>query len=84
MNGPITQFFGHTVSNDAFDTKLGQGVCFLASVLILMVSLWELARLDLTEVQLFFGLLLSLAVPLLLLVVGLILPLAQAAWRRQI
>jgi len=83
MNGPIAQFFGHTVSNDAFDTKLGQGVCFLASLVILLVSLWELARLNLTEAQLFFGLLLSLSVPLLLLVVGLILPLARAASRRQ-
>ena len=83
MKGSIARLLGHTISSDAFDLKLGQGVCFLASTLILLVSLWELARLDLTEAQLFFGLLLSLCVPLLLLVVGLVLPPATAAWRRQ-
>lgn len=81
MTDSITRFFGRTVSSDAFDKTLGQGVCFIASIVILLVSLWELRRLDLTEAQLFFGLLMSLAVPLLLLIMGLLLPLA-AAWRR--
>ncbi len=74
----MTGFFGRTISSDAFDTKLGQGVCFVASVVVLAVSFWRLTQLELTEAQVFFGLLLSFCTPLLLVIVGLVLPGARA------
>jgi hypothetical protein len=43
---------------------------------MVVVSLWKLTRLDLSEAQFFFGVLLSLCVPLLLVIVGLVLPIA--------
>ncbi|MDO8502731.1 MAG: hypothetical protein Q7S20_12890 [Gemmatimonadaceae bacterium] len=76
MNDTITRFFGHTISSDAFDRRLGQVVCFVAGVVMVVVSLWKLTRLDLSEAQFFFGVLLSLCVPLLLVIVGLVLPIA--------
>ena len=76
MNDTITRFFGQTISSDAFDRRLGQVVCFIAAVVTLVVSLWKLTRLDLSEAQFFFGMLLSLCVPLLLVIVGLVLPIA--------
>ena len=82
MSGTIARFFGHTISSDAFDTRLGQVVCFVAGVVMLAVSMWKLTRLDLSEVQFFFGVLLSLCVPLLLFIVGLVLPMAIAAWKQ--
>jgi uncharacterized membrane protein len=82
MKDTITRFFGHTISSDAFDRRLGQVVCFVAGVLMLVVSMWKLTRLDLSEAQFFFGLLLSLCVPLLLVIVGLVLPIVTTAWKQ--
>ena len=81
MKDTIARFFGHPISSDAFDTRLGQVVCFVAGVLMLVVSMWKLTQLDLSEAQLFFGVLLSLCVPLLLIIVGLVLPIATTAWK---
>lgn len=82
MKNTITRFFGRTISSNAFDTRLGQVVCFVAGVLVLVVSMWKLTQLDLSEAQFFFGVLLSLCVPLLLILVGLVLPIATTAWKQ--
>lgn len=79
MNNTMTRFFGRTVSSDAFDIKLGQGVCFVGCMVMLAVSMWKLTQLELSEAEFFFGMLLSLCVPLLLVIVGLVLPSAVAA-----
>lgn len=85
MSGTMARFFGHTISSEAFDTKLGQVVCFVAAVVLLAVSMWKLTQLDLNgEAQFFFGLLLSLCVPLLLVIVGLVLPMGAAAWKHRV
>jgi uncharacterized membrane protein len=74
----MTSFFNRTISSDAFDTRLGQGTCFVASIVVLVVSFWKLTQLDLTETQVFFGLLLSFCTPLLLVIIGLLLPGARS------
>ncbi len=79
MPGTVSRFLGRTVSSDAFDLKLGQFVCFTASVVLLFTSWWKLTTLDLGESQLFFGLLLSICPPLLLVIIGLLLPGALGA-----
>lgn len=79
MKVTITRFFGQQISSDAFDKRLGQVVCFVAGGLVLVLSMWKLTRLGLSEAQLFFGVLLSLCVPLLLVIVGLVLPIATTA-----
>ncbi len=81
MRELIRQWLGHRVSGEVFDARLGQVLCFVAGVLILALSLWKLARLELTEAQLFLGVLLSLVVPLLFIVIGLLLPIASAIRR---
>ncbi|MDO8665787.1 MAG: hypothetical protein Q7J79_04195, partial [Gemmatimonadales bacterium] len=60
MKDTITRFFGRTMSSDAFDTRLGQVVCFVAGMVMVLVSMWKLTRLDLSEAQFLFGVLLSL------------------------
>jgi uncharacterized membrane protein YiaA len=82
MKDTITRFFGRRISSDALDQRLGQVVCFVAGVVVLVVSMWKLTRLDLSEAQFFFGLLLSLCVPLLLVIAGLVLPIASTAWKQ--
>ena len=83
MNDEGKGVLGRAVSSEAFDVKLGQGVCFVGGVVVLAVSLWKLTRLELSEVQFFGGMLLSLCVPLLLLIVGMVLPGAVAGSKPQ-
>ena len=79
MNDMPTRFFTRTVSGAAFDARLGRGVCFVGSAILGLVSWWKLTRLDLSEAQFYLGLLLSLCVPLLLSIVGLVLPQGRTA-----
>ena len=83
MNHSITQFMRRRLSSDVFDRKLGQVACFGAGLLVLALSLWKVTRLDLTEAQLFFGVLLSLIVPLLCMIMGLLLPIAEAVTKQR-
>ena len=73
-----TRLLRQKISSDSLDAKLGQVLLSVAGVLVFAVSFWKLTRLDLTEVQLFFGVLLSLCVPLLLMIAALLLPVAAA------
>jgi len=78
MNHRITEGLQHKITSDVFDMRLGQGGCFTACAFVLWASFWKLTRLELTESQLFFGVLLSFVTPLLLVVIGLLLPMCSA------
>ena len=78
MRQQITESLNYKVTNDAFDMRLAQVACFVAGLLVLALSFWKLTRLDLTEAQLFLGILLSFAMPLLFIVISLLLPLSRA------
>jgi hypothetical protein len=78
MKNAVTQLLGRRLSDSSFDAKLGQAVSFITGVLVFALSIWKLTRLELSEAQLFFGVLLSGCVPLLCVVVGLLLPVAMS------
>jgi hypothetical protein len=78
MRQKFLESLNYKVTNDAFDMRFAQVACFIAGQLVLALSLWKLTRLELTEAQLFFGILLSFAMPLLFIVIGLLLPLSRA------
>lgn len=78
MSQPITELLNCKITNHAFDMRLAQAACFVAGLLVLALSFWKLTRFDLTEAQLFFGMLLSFVMPLILIVIGLLLPLSSA------
>jgi cytochrome bd-type quinol oxidase subunit 2 len=77
MKCHIAEWLNRKITNEDSDIRVAQSVCFVAAVLVLALSQWKLARLDLTESQLFFGVLLSLAAPLLFVVIGLLLPIQR-------
>lgn len=56
--------------------RLSQLLCFIGALFALVLSFSKLSRLELTEVQTFFGMLLCMVTPLLLVVIGLLVPLA--------
>ena len=63
---------------------MGQVACWLAAAIILVAGLFKLTTMQLTEPELFFGVLLTLAVALLGVVLGVLLPMAQSfdQWQR--
>ena len=82
MKEMITLYSGHKITRNALDIRLGQAVCFVGGLLMLAVSMRKLTHLELSEAQFFFGVLLSLCVPLLLFIVGMLLPVAITAWKQ--
>ncbi len=78
MKHQIIQILNLQLVADNTVAKFVQILCFAVSILVLTLSLWKLARLDLTEAQLFFGVLLSSLMPLLFIVLGILMPLAIA------
>jgi hypothetical protein len=74
MKHQITQILNCKIVADDTVVKLVRMLCFVVSIFVLFLSLWKLSRLDLTESQMFFGVLLSPITPLLFIVLGLLLP----------
>jgi hypothetical protein len=64
------------ISNDTM-LSVVQIMCFGLSIVAFALTSQKLSRLDLTEAQLFFGVLLSVIVSLLFIVLGLLLPLSK-------
>jgi hypothetical protein len=66
------------VSSERFDVRLGQWVCFAAGPALLVVAVSGLAQLSPTPAEAFLGVLAGVAAALLLVILGIVLPLAQA------
>jgi hypothetical protein len=67
------------LSSAKFDVRLGQLLCFAAGPALLVVALVGLGRLAVTPGEAFIGVLASVAVALLLVILGIVLPLAAKA-----
>lgn len=78
MKLQITQTLNRKIADDETVANLFRILSIAASLFVLMLSLWKLTRMELTESQLFFGVLLAPITPILLLVLGLLLPMAIA------
>ena len=52
------------LTSDRFDANIARGTCFSVAGLVLVLSFWKITQLDLSEAQLYFGLLLTLCMPL--------------------
>ena len=72
----LFQSLTRPMTSQALDAKAGQFVCWLVSVLVLVIGMLKLCRLPVNETELFFGVLLVLAVSLLMALAGLVLPMA--------
>lgn len=79
----MLRLFRCDLTSPRLDSKVGQIACWLCSAGVLTLGMWKLSRLQLTEKELFFGVLLVLAVALLGVVLGMLLPLVEESSRRQ-
>jgi hypothetical protein len=76
--GPLARLAGARITTDFFDARLGQGVCFVAAVVLLVAVVLKLSRLGLSEGQLIIGLLAAIACSLLFVILGLLLPISAS------
>ena len=66
-----------TATTATFDAKVGQALCWFFSGVVMVGGLLKLTTLALTEFEFFIGLLLVVAVSVLGLIAGILLPIAQ-------
>lgn len=72
----IEQVLGWQLTSPTFDVRIGQCACFAAGPAFLALAVHKLAQLSLPEDKFVIGLLTSIAVALLLVILGVLLPLA--------
>lgn len=65
------------LTTSRFDAKAAQAACWICSLLVLVVGVLKLTRLQLTETELFLSILLVLAVAILCLITGLLMPIVE-------
>jgi hypothetical protein len=70
----IIQLLNRNIVANVTVMRFVQITCFVASVLVLAVSVWNLTRVELTAVQTVFGILLSSLTSLVFIGFGLLLP----------
>jgi hypothetical protein len=73
----LRRVLGLRISSEGFDLRIGSWACFAAAPALLIVALGGLARLSLTQGEAFLGILASVGVSLLLVILGIVLPLAH-------
>ena len=74
----LRRWSGMKLSSDGFDARLAQYVFFAGALGILVCSVLKMAKLGLSETELFFGLLLTVAVMLLMILMGFVVALPQS------
>jgi len=74
----VAEWLTRRITKDSFDRKLGQIVCFIAAIPVFALSMWKLTRLHLGEAEFFLGTLLTIALTLLFIILGVLLPIASA------
>ena len=77
----VLQLLQTKLTSEGFDAKTGQIVCWVFSVLILIVGFYRVTQLPLSEPGLLLGLLLVLILAVSGISLGLLLPIAQMAER---
>ena len=80
----IIQLLNRNVVANVTMMRVVQIVCYIASVVVLALSIWNLTRSDLTGTQIILGMLVSSLGPLVFLGIGLLLPMVTSSKDTQI
>lgn len=75
----IIQLLNRNIVANVTMMKVVQIACYLASVLMLVLSIWNLTRSDLSGTQIVLGMVLSSLGPLFFIGIGLVLPVVVTA-----
>ncbi|HVF85839.1 MAG TPA: hypothetical protein VM821_07635 [Abditibacteriaceae bacterium] len=74
----ITQLLKRKVSTDAFDVACTQALCFVGGVFVMTLGFYKLSDFDLSANQILCALLMTSAVSLFMIMLGVLLPNACA------
>jgi hypothetical protein len=79
----VKRLFGAQLSSEASDLRIGQIVCIATALAVLTLGLWKLVHLELSEAEVFFGLLLIFCISVLFVILGQLLSLSHfvKVWR---
>jgi len=64
------RLFGAQLSSETSDLRFGQIVCIATALLVLVLGLWKLVTLDLSEPEMLIGLLLTFCISVLFVILG--------------
>jgi uncharacterized membrane protein len=79
----VLQLFKRNFSSAQFDAKAVQMFCWASSLLVMVGGILKLTRLPLTESELFFGILLVMSMSILLVIAGILVPIAKFVSQQQ-
>lgn len=77
LGSRIRRVMGWQLTSQAFDVRISQRACFAAAPAVLALAVYKLTQLSLSQAEFIIGLLASIAVALLLVILGFLLPLAD-------
>ena len=64
------RLFGAQISSETSDLRFGQVACIATALLVLCLGLWKLIHLDVSEIELLIGLLLTFCISVLFVILG--------------
>ena len=79
----ISRILGRNLTSTGFDAKAAQIGCWICSLIAMVAGIFKLTRLQLSEAELFIGILLVMAVTILCIIAGLLMPIVQFVARQQ-
>jgi len=79
----VIRLFTRNLTSTGFDAKMAKMACWICSAVVMVAGILKLARLQLTESELFFGILLVLAVAILFIILGLLMPIVEYVAQKQ-
>jgi hypothetical protein len=83
MMTDMLRLLNRSLTSTSFDAKAAQTACWACSLIVMVTGILKLTRLQLTEAELFFGILLVMAVTILGIIAGLLMPIVEFIARKQ-
>jgi hypothetical protein len=79
----VLRLFRRNLTSTGFDAKAAQIACWICSLIVMVAGILKLTRLQLTEAELFIGVLVVMAVTILCIIAGLLMPIVEFVAQQQ-
>ncbi|TWT62075.1 hypothetical protein [Rubinisphaera italica] len=79
----LIKLFSRKLSSSRFDVQVGQIVCWVFAIFVMLIGITKVSRMGLSEAQLIFGILLVVVLTLQMIILGMILPMVDYVCQKQ-
>tara|TARA_R100000750_G_C2302092_1_gene79237 strand:- start:22 stop:288 length:267 start_codon:yes stop_codon:yes gene_type:complete len=79
----LIKLFTRKLSSSQVDVQIGQIVCWVFAIIVMLIGINKISRMDLSEAQLIFGILLVMILTLQMIIAGMILPIVDYVSQKQ-